>query len=256
MKSVPVGVGVLEEGAASVLPVVLCIGNAGNGEVFGGTANGPASLSDPDVLALGGADGGVESVVEESGRVLDGVYVKELEVRVGVHGDKVNGVDDGGVGAICPGVPGVDMGDFGIGSGGAGKESTNLGNVADEDVGASTDTGRVHDTDGAIAVEILASDGDGLNQVGELGAVGLDSGAEGGELIVEVCLTSRSPHSQKKGGVCVDGGGDGGDDSIGSTGLDGGVETSTGETRGTGQRLCSVEKIGEALLGDGGAIGV
>jgi len=147
------------------------------------------------------------------------------------------------------------MSNLGAAGGGACNERSNLADVVDKHIRAYTNTIGIG-TDGTVAVEILAAYGDGLNTVGELGTVSGDGSAEGGELVVEVSLTSRSPQSEEKGCGCVDGSGDSRDDGVSGSSLDHGVETGTGEARSALEILCVVEEVNEALFCDGRAIGV
>lgn len=173
------------------MPVGLCIGKASDGSTSIWSTNGPSGLGDPDLLSLSDADGVVKSGVEGRVGVRDGDV---LEVRVGVHGDDVNGVNDSDVGAVVPSVPGVNVGDFCLGSSSSGNECADLADVVDDGCRRSADTSSLRGAVGGVTVEVLATNGDGGDEVGEGSAVGGDGGAKSRELVVKVCLTSRSPH--------------------------------------------------------------
>ena len=89
------------------------------------------------------------------------------------------------------------------------------------------------DADGADAVEVLASHGDGSDFVDERLAVMVYGGCEGGEFVVEDDVACGAPEAEEEGRVSVEGGLDGGDGGVGGAALDCGVETGTGEAGGS-----------------------
>jgi hypothetical protein len=86
-----------------------------------------------------------------------------------------------------------------------------LRDVIDENIRSSTNTRLVLDTSGGDAVEILGSDGQTDDEIGELGAVLLDGGFDGGDLVGHGLLAGGGPDSEQELGVGRDGGRDGGD---------------------------------------------
>lgn len=84
-----------------------------------------------------------------------------------------------------------------------------LVDVVDNGVGISTDVRSRSDALGAVAVEVLASDGDSINDAGEIGAVLLDGACKGSQLALECRLTTRSPETEQQRSLGVDGSLDG-----------------------------------------------
>lgn len=112
-ESVPVSVGLSEESvAADGLVVRACVG--GRWVTTSGvlSRDRPSSLSDDNWLALGGSDGNLVGVVEQRRGVVDGVVLRDLEVRECVHAEEIGLVNDGGVGAVPPHIPGIDVSDW------------------------------------------------------------------------------------------------------------------------------------------------
>lgn len=75
------------------------------------SANGPASLGDPDGLSTSGSLGLIKGRVEETLTLADGVGLGVLKVGVGVHADPVASLNERVVGAVDIRGPGVDMAD-------------------------------------------------------------------------------------------------------------------------------------------------
>lgn len=73
-----------------------------------------SSLGDPDGLTTGGLLGLAESVLEERLGLGDVVGHRVLEVGVGVHTNPVTGINDGLVGSVVPGGPGVNVTNGGL----------------------------------------------------------------------------------------------------------------------------------------------
>jgi hypothetical protein len=65
---------------------------------------------------------------------------------------------------------------------------------------------------GAVAVQVFAADREPHDEVGEVGAVGLDGRVERGEFVGDACFARGAPHAEQEGGVGGDGGRDGRDD--------------------------------------------
>lgn len=257
-KHVPPGVGLAEERAANLVPVLLGVGERGDGVALIGAADGPASLGDPDLLAVGDGLGLGDGVVEEGLALVDAVGHGGLVVRVAVEAEPVDLVDHGGVGAVGPGIPGVDVTDGGAAQGSAGDGRLDLLDVVDQGVGVDTDTGLVLGTSDGVTVEILAADGDTDDQLGEGLAVGVDGGLEGGDLVVDVA--AGGPETEQERGLRGNSSGNSLDGVVGGTALDHGVQTGTGEAGGADEVLGCLElglEVGlvvVATVGLGGTI--
>lgn len=232
---VPPGVGLAEERAADLVPVLLGVGEGGNGVTLIGAADGPAGLGDPDLLAVGDGLGLGDGVVEERLALVDAVGHGGLVVRVAVEAEPVDLVDHSRVGAVGPGIPGVDVTDGSAAQGGAGDGRLDLLDVGDQQVGVDTNTGVVLGASDRVTVEILATDGDTDDQLGEGLAVGADGGLESGNLVVDVA--AGGPETEQEGSVLGDGSGNGLDGVVGGTTLDHGVQTGTGEAAGGADEL-------------------
>lgn len=111
------------------------------------------------------------------------------------------------------------MSDRGSREGGAGDGLADLFDVGDQGGGLSSVAGLGGDAGGRETVEVLAADGETGDAAGELVAVLLDGTLQGGDLVVDAFLAGGRPDSEEEGGVCGDGGGDGGDGVVGSSAL-------------------------------------
>ena len=108
LESVPKGVDLTEElTTANLVPILLGILGAWGSLVGLRTANGPASLSDPDRLALrsslGLSVGRVEEILADANVVGHGA----LEVRIGIHSNEIRVLGnstDRGVYPSCPSI--------------------------------------------------------------------------------------------------------------------------------------------------------
>lgn len=112
-----------------------------------------------------------------------------MEVRVGVNSDEVAVVDDGVVGAVHPGSPGVDVTNGGLSESGAGDGGADLADIAGDGgwVGAHSSLGfNAHD---GVAVEILTADGDTDDEFGESRAKVMDSGGQASQLALEAGIS-------------------------------------------------------------------
>lgn len=195
-EGVPPGVGVAEQGASDLVPVRLGVGERRNGVTLGGAADGPAGLGHPDLLARSDGLGLLEGVVEQGLGVVDAVGHAVLEVRVAVETEPVDRVDHRRVGAVSPGVPGVDVTDRGTAEGGTRDRRADLIDVVDHVLGADTGTGAGLGALHRVTVKVLAADGDTDNQLAEGLAVGVDRRLESIDLVVDV--STRGPQAEQK----------------------------------------------------------
>ena len=234
---------VLDELAGNVLPVdagIICTGLA---LVECLAANGPPGLGNPDRLALGSGNGLVVGVEEELAAGSDVVVHGGLEVGVRVHANEVNSLDDGVVGSVDVDGPGVDVTDGLALKSSAADSITGLLDVFDELLGLSTGAGLVLNTSGGDTVEVLAADGDTLNEVSEGSAVPSNGSLESSDLVVEVGLTGGGPHAEEETGLGVDSSLNGFNDVRLGAVLDHGVQTGAGPSIGARKLLGGVEFI-------------
>lgn len=255
-ESVPESGGLVEEVlAANVAPVLLSVLHTRNSLIPVGTLVRPASLSDPDRLATGGGDGGLVCLVEELGSVVDAVALVVLIVGVLIHTDEIDGVEDGLVGSVAPDVPGVDVADRDLANGGTLESLLEVVDEVNEDIRLNTDTTLVLNASNGVTVEILATNGDTDDEVGQLGAVLVDSLLEGADLLVDV-VSAGSPDTEEDLGLGVDGSLESLDGVILGVGLDVGVESDGAEVAGSAlQVLSSLELSLEVGLELGGTVG-
>jgi len=166
-----------------------------------------------------------------------------LEVWEGVHSEEIGLINNGRVGAVSPDIPGINVSDCHLGQRSAGESLSNLLNVADDLCWSSSNSGWVVlETSWRDTVKILRSNRDAVDTACELLAVLLDGRCKGSNLVVDDCLTCRSPETKEKLSVCRDGGWDGRDRGVVCAGLDHGVESGTREsTICVGKTLGSVE---------------
>jgi hypothetical protein len=78
---------------------------------------------------------------------------------------------------------------------------TDLFDVGNDSVRAGSDASMGVDAHLGITVQILTADRDSDHAIGELGAVLVDGRLQCRNLIVDDSLSSRSPESQKQGGI-------------------------------------------------------
>lgn len=241
---VPEGGDLVEEAlAANILPVLLGVLDAGNSLIPIGTLVGPSGLGDPDGLTTRGGDGGIIGLVEELGSVVDAIALAVLVVGVLIDSDEVNGIEDGLVGDVAPDIPGVDVAEGNLGDGGALEGRAEVVDEVNESIGLDTDTTLVLDTGNGVTVEILTTDGNTNDEVGQLGTVLLDGLLEGADLIVDVVGT-RGPDTEEDLGLGVDGSLESLDGVILGVGLDVGVETDGVEVTGGGLEVLSSLELG------------
>lgn len=158
LESVPPGVGLAEERASNLVPVGLRVGGVGNSLVLRGTADGPAGLSNPDLLAAASRLNLAKSIVEQGLAVVDGVGLSVLEVWVGVHAKPVDGLSNSVVGAVGPGGPGVDVADLNTAQNSARDGGADLADVRNNGVGVGTNTSLGLNAGGRVTVKILTTD--------------------------------------------------------------------------------------------------
>jgi hypothetical protein len=241
---VPEGGDLVEEAlAANVLPVLLGVLDARNSLVPVGTLVGPSGLGDPDGLTGRGGDGGIEGLVEELGSVTDAVALVVLVVGVLINSDEVNGVEDGLVGGVTPDIPGVDVAEGNLGDGSALEGSAEVVDEVNESIGLDTDTTLVLDTGNRVTVEILTTDGNTNDEVGQLRAVLLDGLLEGVDLLVDR-VSTRGPDTEEDLGLGVNGSLESLDGVILGVSLDVGVESDSVEVAWGG-----LEALGSLELG-------
>lgn len=217
------------------------------------TADGPTSLGDPDLLVASGGLQVVDTSLEETLGIVDGVGLGVLEVRVSVETEPVDSLDGGSVGAVGPGVPGVDVTDGSTAQRGAGDGGTDLVDVVNELGGLETGASGGSSANGGVAVEILTADGDTDDQLGELITVGADGGLQSGDLVGHGA--TGGPETEEELGLLLDGSGNGLDGAVGGATLDHGVQTSTGEGMvGVDEVLGGLELGLEVGLGPDAAI--
>lgn len=240
-----------------MVPVCLGVLRACDSLVLSRSGHGPASLSNPDRLALGSGLSLTKSVVEEGLTLVDAVGHGVLEVWVGVHSEPVASADECVVGAVHIRGPGVDVTNGDVCQSSASDSITDLLDVIDQSGRLSTRVAtRGLKTSRRDTVQILAADGDTDGKRTHLGTELGDGVLQSGKLVVERILTGGGPETKQKGGLGVDGSWDGRDDGVGGASLDHGVEASTAEAGGADQALSSVELTGEGLEGLCGAIRV
>lgn len=236
---VPEGGGLVEEAlAANLAPVLLGILHARNSLIPVRTSVGPAGLGNPDGLATSGGDGGIVGLVEELGSVVDAVALAVLVVRVLIDTDEVDGVEDGLVSGVTPDIPGVDVTEGNLGDGGVLEGLAEVIDEVDEGIRLNTNTTLVLDTSDGVTVEILATDGDTDDKIGQVSAVLLDGLLEGVDLLVDR-VSAGGPDTEEDLGLGVDGSLESLDRVILGVGLDVGVETDGAEVTGGGLEVLS-----------------
>ncbi len=149
------------------MPIVLGVVNAGDSLAPLDAGVRVAGLGHPDGLATSGGDGGIVGGVEQGARVLDVVALAVLVVGVFVNTDPINGVDNGLVGAVGPGIPRVDVADGDGGDGRVGEVALELLDEFGDDIGAGTNSiGVVLQPGDRNTVQIFAADGNTNDEVG------------------------------------------------------------------------------------------
>lgn len=218
LENVPPGVDLVEqEVAANVVPEGLGVLNRSNTLALGLTADGPAGLGDPDGLVTTVLLDVVDGVLDQSLAILDVVVVGALEVRIGINTEPVAGVNDGLVGVVGPGSPGVNVADGDILQAGSSDGGADSLDVLENGVRALANSGLGGDSSGRVTVQILTADRDTDNQLGEVVSVRGDGGLEGSNFVVKGI--TRGPETEEQSGLLLDSGGNGRDRGVGSTTL-------------------------------------
>jgi hypothetical protein len=96
-------------------------------------------------------------------------------------------------------------------------------NVFDNSIRVGADGGSSLDTHGRVSVQILASNGNTVNEFDKVVPVGINGSFERKNLIGERGVPPRRPKAEKKGGFSFDGSGNSLDRVAGSPALLGGV---------------------------------
>lgn len=170
IKSKPPQVGLPQELASNIMPVFLCILSGRHGLAECISSDGPPRLRHPDWLALRYGNGLLVGLKEQGCSILDSVVILLLVVRVPVHTDPVDSVDDGGIASVDPCIPGIDVTDEFLPLNRSPFELVaSLLDVLEELIWRRPATGLVQDSGRAHAVEVLGADGYAHNQVGEIG---------------------------------------------------------------------------------------
>lgn len=190
---------------------------------------------------------GRKSILEEGGTVVNAVGHGVLEIRVRVHSDEVAGVDDGLVGAVDPGRPGVDVTNWYFAQTRSRNDGADLVDVVNDGLRISTHRRSGLNTRWRVSVEILAADRDTSNQACEGRAVLCDRLLEGRDFVVD---GSGSPETQEEVRALRNGSWNGRCHISSGTGLNHGIQASTGEAAvGTDEVLGGGEEALEVGLG-------
>lgn len=204
--------------AADFIPVSLSVLERSNGLVLSRAADRPPGLGNPDLLVADSGLGLLNGLLEQGLGVVDGIGHCVLEVRVAIEADEVASIDDGLVGTIHPGGPGIDVAD-GHGKPAVRKSRSDLVDVRRNGVGARADTRVGLDADHRVAVQIFATDADPGNATGEGIAILVNGGFEGRDLAIDGLLAGRGPDTEEERGVLSDGSGDSRDGAVVSAAL-------------------------------------
>lgn len=191
LENVPPGVDLTEgRGTSDFIVESLGVGNTGNGEVLSLTADGPSGLSNPDGLTTGGTGSRVIGSPEEVVSGFDAVGFGVLEEGVLVDTEPVNSLDDGVVGRVGPGIPGINVTDLDAAQGCSIQSLLDLSNVVDNLGGACTNARIVFDTGGRHTVQVFTADGETNHQIGKGRTILLDGGGEGIDLVGHAGLST------------------------------------------------------------------
>ena len=232
---------VIDQLAGNILPEDAGIVGGRNSLVNGFATNRPSSLSDPDGLALRSSNSLVVGIEEKVAASANAIDESTLEVRVCIHTDPVEVVNDSVVAGINVYLPCVDVTELSASEAGSSNGLTGLFDVVDEYVRLST--GVASSTVDGNTVKILGTDGDTDNQVSEGSTILGDGSLERVDLVVEGLLASGGPQSKEESSLGIDRGLDCLNDSVLSSVLDHGVKTSACPAVGAGQILCGVELV-------------
>ena len=187
----------LEQRARDILPEDASILRARDSQVLLLSADRPSRFSDPDGLALGMGLGGEVGIVEGLVGVLDAIGHGSLEVGICVHAEEVGGSDYGTVGVVYEGSPGIDMADGLAVERSIPNSVPGALDVADQNIGLLAYARLVLDSSGRDTVEVFAADGDADDEVGESGAVLLNSSLQSSYLVSERSVILGSPETEE-----------------------------------------------------------
>ena len=219
LKSVPPHVGLPKQRAADLVPV--CLGVFGRSDSLTGglTADGVASLGNPDGLSASSSLGGVEGIEEETLIILDGVGHGVLEVGVGINADPVACINHSLVGAVDPDGPGVNMTNGGALETSAGNGFADLLDVVGDSGRLSARVLFVENAGRRDTVEILATDGNAGDEARKVTSILVDGRLQGLQLIGEDSFTRRSPETKQQTCLGLDSSRDGRDWGVGGSPL-------------------------------------
>jgi len=187
----------LEQRARDILPEDASILRARNRQVLLLSADRPSGFSDPDGLALGMGLGSEVGIIEGLVGVLDAVGHGGLEVRVSVHAEEVGGSDDGTVGVVYEGSPGIDMADGLAVERSIPNSVPGALDVADQNIGLLAHARLVLNPSGGDTVEVFASDRYADDKVSESCAVLLNSSLQSSDLVSERSVILGSPETEE-----------------------------------------------------------
>jgi len=165
---IPPSVDLAEQKATTnLIPISFSILSGWDSLILGGAGKWPASLGNPDRLALRRGLSCLQGRVKERIAVADVIGHGVLEVWIRVHSQEIAGRNDGIVGAIDPSSPRVNVTDWNARDTGIAESGSNLTNVVDNIGWFGTDTSLVGNAGGRDTIEILRANRNTLNQVGE-----------------------------------------------------------------------------------------
>ena len=215
MKSVPPSVHFAESWATNFVPVGLRIFWRSDCEVLCLSAYWPSSLGDPDLLSTNDGCCLIKSSLEQRLSTGDGIGFGVLEVWVCINSDPVDRVNDGFVGAVGPGSPGIDVSNGRSSERSSLQGSSELCDVSGESLWLCTISTAGGHSNWADSVQILTSNRDTNDQVCEIRTPLCDCRLEGRDFGSEEAVTTRRPETEEEGCLLGDGGRDGLDGLVG-----------------------------------------
>ena len=178
-----------------------------------------------------------------------------LEVRVCVHANPVDVLNDLAVGAVGPRVPGVNVTNGRIRQRSAGDCLAHLLDVVDQHIGVDARVAVVLLPRHRVTVEILTTDGQTDDQICEVASILVDRALECRELVLEFLLVLRCPDTKKHSSLGVDRSLERRDRGGLSAALDVGVQSDRVPPRCARQVGALLELSGEIVVGLGGLVG-
>lgn len=136
------------------------------------------------------------------------------------------------------------MTDGGAAQGGARDSALDGLDTLDQVLGAHADASIGLNTGDGVTVQILRTDGDTDNQLGEGGTVGADGRSQGSDLVVDV--TTGGPETEQQGSLLLNGGLNSLNGSVGGATLNHSVQTGAGEA-GSANQVLSVLELGNEV---------